>query len=192
MPEEGAKAVYTETETDALIAAEVVARNAAIAVEAAARAAAIATHAANYGLHTKLVRKAADQTVNNSETLVNDAELKFAVAANEVWQFVLMTIVDTSEAADWKFTFSVPSGGHLYGWMNVMGSDESAYSVPWVEGYVYDIMGGGENKMYAMVRGIVVNGSTAGNLQLRWAQFAAEESDTIVRKNSCILAWKLA
>lgn len=44
-----------------------------------------------------LVRKTADQTVNNSTTLVNDNHLSLAVGANEVWAiFLCLRISQTS------------------------------------------------------------------------------------------------
>ena len=190
--EEGAKAVYTETEVDAAIAAEAVARDAAIAVEAAARAAAIVAHAADYGLHTALIVKAADETVNNSETLIDDAELKLAVAANEVWAFILLPITYSSVAAAVKAQFTVPSGAVLEGyyWGNRSDAAFDGSSLE-AEG-AFTMFGASDNYIFSCVLGVIINGSTAGNVQFQWAQNTAEESDTKVLKNSCILAWKLA
>lgn len=192
MAEEGSKPVYTETEVDAAIAAEAVARDAAIAVEAAARAAAIVAHAANYGLHTKLIVKSADETLNNDDTLQDDDELKFAVAANEVWAFIMLPIVNTSTSADFKFTFTIPAGGSIYGLTAWMDSSNTTRVLPFTVAIPFDVGGGGANYISMMLSGVVVNGATAGNVQLQWAQNTAEESDTKVLKNSCILAWKLA
>ena len=42
-----------------------------------------------------------------------------------------------------------------------------------------------------VINAVVINGATAGNVQLQWAQNTAEVSNTKVLANSCICAVKL-
>ena len=60
-------------------------------------------------LDTKVIRKSADETVNNSTTLQDDDELLFPIAANEVWYFEFFLLIQSSadmEVADWKWAIS--------------------------------------------------------------------------------------
>jgi len=135
-----------------------------------------------------LVRKTADEIVSNSTTLQNDDALLFAVAANEVWEFTILSRYTATAVADFKFGLTIPAGaafsalvaGYSATFTNIINTaNPSAY------------MGGGTNYL-ARIRGVVVNGATAGNLQFQWAQNTAEVSDTTVLANSCIIMHKLA
>src|SRR5262245_12791739 len=57
-----------------------------------------------------IARKTSDETVNNSTTLQNDDNLLLAVTANEIWQFKLCILYNSSTAADFKMAFTFPSG----------------------------------------------------------------------------------
>ena len=159
----------------------------------AARDAAIAVHAALFTLHNKIVRKTADETVNNSTTLQNDDELLFAVAANEVWEFELLALINSSAVADIKFQFTGPSGSSIYQF-NVGENAATTDFISAVEpgGPVSDVRGQGLAMINAILRGIIVNGATAGNLQVQWAQNTAEVSDTKVLTNSILIGHKIA
>lgn len=139
------------------------------------------THEADFELHKKVVRKTADQTVNNSTTLVNDDELLFAVAANEVWVFRVYLLVATGGTPDIDFSFSCPSGATVR-WC--LGSDSVREFAAGTEMY----WAGALTKGFGELLGIVINGSTAGNLQLQWTQNVANVSDTKVLTDSCIIA----
>jgi hypothetical protein len=140
----------------------------------------------------KIIRKTADETVNNSDTLQNDDELKFAISANEVWAFILLPIIYTTDTASFKAYFTVPTNGNLYGSMLMTETDLVTYLFALFANSSYAIVGSQYNYAPMVVFGIIVNGDTAGNFQFQWAQNTAEESDTKVLANSCILAWRLA
>lgn len=58
-----------------------------------------------------VITKAADQSVTNSSTLVDDTELQKAVLAGEVWQFELILIYSGDSAtADFKWGLVVSAG----------------------------------------------------------------------------------
>jgi len=152
------------------------------------------------GLRTdySVVRKRINQVITNSDVLQNDTVLRFAVGNNESWSFTCVLFVAIAAAADMKIQWSVPSSATMM-WaattrltnMDVgAAGDPSSYPVlTETDSKVFG--GGGVNvKLMFFITGIV-NASTAGNVQLQWAQNTANASDLTVYKNSYIQAWKL-
>jgi hypothetical protein len=149
------------------------------------------TYAAISGLPT-IVRKTADETVNNSTTLQNDDELLFAVAANEVWQVDIIVRCISGGTPDIKFAVTVPSGGSLL--LGAWGCDTIGNKAVLAANLIADYSFAAGPKgatLLVVMRAIVINGATAGNVQLQWAQNTKEASDTKVLANSCIIAHKL-
>lgn len=145
-------------------------------------------------LQQKLVVKSADETVNNSATLQNDDELKFAIGANEVWRFQLFLLINSGATPDFKYGFTMPTGGDVI--MTAAHRNPSNTSV--VTGYSISqasapisVRGIGVDFAYVLNEGIAVNGATPGNLQLQWAQNTADASDTKLLKNSMLLGTQL-
>lgn len=152
-------------------------------------------HLADYGLHTKVVRKTADETVNNSVTLQNDDELLLAMAANEIWEFRLYLIVDSSAVADFKIGWAVPAGCTLKWAANQFDTTlNNVVRMAQVESETQGIGSPGVTRhdLIAVVHGLAINGANAGNLQLQWAQNTAEASNTVLKANSCLIGTKLA
>ena len=135
-----------------------------------------------------IVRKTADETVNNSNLPQNDDELFLPVLANEVWVFQLYLKVATTAVADFKAAFTVPAGATL-SWYP--GPPSWSLS-PWDNAGMVENFLTGTNRTNAIVtaNGVYVGGANAGNLQFRWAQNTAEATDTKVLKNSCLIAFK--
>ena len=134
----------------------------------------------------KIVRKTVDEIVNNSNVLQDDDELKLAVGANEVWFFLLSLLINSSTVADIRIEFSVPSGCTLLWTSNV--TTEHHYN----EEITQLLAGYDADSISRFMTGFIMNGSTTGNLQLRWAQNVQEASDSKVLANSCLFAIKLA
>lgn len=139
-------------------------------------------------IQDRTVRKTADETVNNSNTLQDDNELLFAVGANEIWAFQMFIRYDSSAAADLNIGWSVPSGttlrwkgSGLTGTSTMSESDEDAIGT----------MGVGTEEA-SSYDGVVVVGATAGSVTLRWTQFTATVADTTMRVNSYIIIHRLA
>lgn len=150
-----------------------------------------------------VVLKTADQTVNNSETYVNDTHLVFAVGTNEVWSFDMKLLTDSGTTPDFKATFTVPTDTELEGlatFNDTIGnrvhqsfglSGSTAAATMDIGG----IGGGGgddEGRLVLVFNAIVISHGTAGNVQFRWAQETADSSDTIVKKNSMIIKRRIA
>lgn len=152
----------------------------------------IATHAAlRTGIHgVTIVRKAADETVNNSATLQNDDDLVIAVGADDVWfAIVHLYALSATTTPDLDYAFSVPSGGTIrtgYSWAN------SGTPVSWGAGTTERTMALSTTAKYFMFYILYIGGGTAGNLQLQWAQKTATEEDTTMKADSFIIAQRLA
>jgi len=139
------------------------------------------------------VLKTADETVNNSDALQDDDHLKWTVAANEVWRFYMALKITTGSTPGFKLLFTVPTGGALIGWTagdiglltnlasGLTGRDLTAFLA----------IAGAKTDVWLVIWGQYIGGANAGTVQLQWAQGVANASDTIVRKNSFILAHKL-
>ena len=143
----------------------------------------------------KLIRKTADEVLNNDNTLQNDDELIVPVLANEVYFFIASVRFKSATAADFKMGWSVPSGTTMYWhsqalWYGVgVGSSPGAGMV---ETDSYARGGGGVTvETGFMVFGMIHVGATAGNVVLQWAQNTADSSDITVMANSCITAFRL-
>ena len=59
----------------------------------------------------ELIRKAATESVNNSNVLQNDDEFSFAIGANETWLFIAILNVTYGVADGLKLAWSMPAGG---------------------------------------------------------------------------------
>ena len=133
-------------------------------------------------------RKTADQTVNNSTTLVDVTSMAAPLSADETVSFVARVRYNSGATPDIKFAFTVPAGGSIT-WttangirINTAGTITFQNEVS-VSGAPVAIEGAGANR-WATFEGVVRNGSTPGNLQLQFAQQTADASDTSVLTRS--------
>lgn len=131
-----------------------------------------------------LIVKEANETVNNSNTLQDDDELLFAVAANEVWQFEGVLALSTNATPDFQLTFTGPAGA--VGSFTAIYGDVASGNVDAGSGGLANAVGLASANAGAMVRfwGGIHNGANAGNLTLRWAQLTADASATTVLAGS--------
>lgn len=156
--------------------------------------AAIATHKADVSAHHSpplIIRKTADETVSNSTAYQDDNELRFAIAANEVWEVSFVLRYTSTDVADIKLTVGVPGGGlprHCAAHLDLAGAVAFTYK----GGAAIQSQGTAGGTGLLVIRGIIVNGATPGEVILRWTQAVAEVSDTKVLENSCLIANKLA
>lgn len=147
------------------------------------------------------VRKASDETVNNSNTLQDDDALVFAIAANGVyWVEVFLILSATTSVPDFLFGWTVPAsctmlwgglseqvalGGFgpagTSGTPTSLKTESTTLAIASVNGTIGASLGG-----------IVTNSTNAGNLQLQWAQNTANASDSKVLANSFMRVIRLA
>jgi hypothetical protein len=148
-----------------------------------------------------IVRKTADETVNNSAVLQNDDHLFMPVAANEIWEIFLNLYISYGKAPDFKYTLVVPAGATcpFYDHQDIAQDGVSVIEAikPTAAATAKVILNtsaaGGDaiEVRFVEVRGVYVGGGNAGNIQLQWAQNTATVQDTKVLANSYIKAFKL-
>jgi len=152
-----------------------------------------------------IVRKTADEIVNNSTTLQNDDHLLLAIAANEVWLinlFLLWTSPTTGHYL--KTGWSYPTDCSIK-WgpeMKVSSSNVSYWSHAASNTYklalltetstLLDSLSANAAICGLRLTAIVINGANAGTLNFQWAQGYATAEDTKVLTNSCLIAHKLS
>jgi hypothetical protein len=152
----------------------------------------------------RMVRKPADETVNNSTAWNNDDHLLLPVLANEIWFIeAKLMLFTTSAAADWQFSWATPAGtvgSHgAYGDVNQTGN---SFVTPTQAGVPANLVGAASDVRVAGQAGTVLPtaihlagwftvGATPGNINLRWAQMTATAVDSKVLKDSFLIGWKL-
>jgi hypothetical protein len=150
-------------------------------------------------LENLFARKSADQTVNNSTTMVDAADLVVSVAANAVYLVDTGIYYVSNTAADIRFGWTVPAGAS--GSWHVGGAGGSIADgstdtggrwgiVSW--GTANSAGGSAAVDLVAQPGGMLVVGATAGTLQFRFTQQAAIAVDTTVRANSWLKAERVA
>lgn len=137
-------------------------------------------------------RKTADQTVNNSTTLVDDTHLTVPVAASAVYDVDGLLFYSAATAADLKMQFIAPTGA-VFSWVLLaQGSGATATSQFGSPDFTARLqaanaVAGGINvgtKTTVPFRGVLVMSTTAGAFKLQWAQFVADATDTVVYTHS--------
>jgi len=132
------------------------------------------------------VVKKVDQTVNNSTVLVNDNELFVALSVNKTYGFLLGLRHNSGTVPDLKYTFTVPaaaSGALCPAWSGSTGANELVFSG-------VQVVQTSGNDGWIQTLGHVIMAGTAGNLQLQWAQNAANASDTDVLQGAYLIVWE--
>jgi hypothetical protein len=138
--------------------------------------------------------KASNETISNSNTLQNDDDLVFAMAANDVWIITLILKTQILTASDFQFKIVTPSGatGTVLYHVFVDGTGQNVAGVLNVNINAAINFLPGTSAIYEWrIELVIVNGSTAGNLQLQWAQVTAVAENTIVYAGSSLVAIKV-
>ena len=132
------------------------------------------------------VLKTADETVNNSTVLQNDDHLLLPVGANEVWSIWVYVRFISTAVANFSAKWVVPAAGAA-----VLTTVTGGTQVETDATVQYNLAGAGALRV-SFYHLLYIGGANAGNVQFQWAQQVAEASDTIVYKNSFLLAHKLS
>jgi hypothetical protein len=133
--------------------------------------------------------KPSDQSVTNSMALVNDNSLNFAVLAGEVWQFEvdLYATVATVGVGGLACAFTVPAGCTLQ-W----SSTDASASVGTVSGTGRSLVGASGTGTYmTKIIGQVIVGSTAGTVQMQFAQATSNATATTMKAGSSLIATRM-
>jgi hypothetical protein len=139
---------------------------------------------------TKVVRKTAEtQAVNNSTVLVDDDALLFAIAANETYVADFHLDISTNIAAGFKAAITVPAGATLKFQVEILAA--AAIGIVGSTTVSGTAVGATALIIQAHLHVCIVNGATAGNVQLQWAQNVVIVADTKVLVNSYLRAERL-
>lgn len=140
----------------------------------------------------QVVRKASDQTVNNSTTLVNDSDLTFSAGANEEYTFLMyVTYTDASAGiADMKFTITGPTGSTISWFADRISLTDVVATEAYNQIDKDEVVttGGSTTERVVVIRGVAVTGGTSGSITLQWAQNTAQANDLVVKTNSSVAA----
>ena len=137
---------------------------------------------------SKVVQKTAGETVTSSTTLQNDDHLTFSIAANETWKGTIILPISANPSGGFKFDITAPSGAS--GSCAMFGG--SNYTSGWVAiGTGFGATAIISNTTMAITFS-VANGSTAGSVQLRWAQNASFGTGTTIAGGATLTAVRTA
>lgn len=145
-----------------------------------------------------VVRKTADETVNNVSTPQNDDHISFAIAASEVWAFEMwLPGQQGNGTSGWSFNWTVPSGatGHMWGETadvvtvaNVARTSRVAIGTTLTMNSTAGTGVNVQNRLW----GIIVNSTNAGTAQFQWAMATAQAVNQILFTNGYLVAHAIA
>jgi hypothetical protein len=133
------------------------------------------------------VRKTSDQTVNNSNVLVNDSQLVVSVSAGAVYRMSLLALQNSGATPGFKFAFTMPAGAtFLNGYFDCGSSQANRQFAVVGAGGTGGVTGAAADSV-VKVEATILIGGTAGSVQFQWCQSTANASNTIVRAGSSLL-----
>lgn len=141
--------------------------------------------------------KAADESVASSTTLQNDDTLLVTLEANATYEFVAHVGYVGNTTGDIKLAFTFPSGASCY-WSGKGGpasddtfgsSGSTRHSVSFGDASGTSLSFAGSTTVLSVhILGVVTTASTAGTLQLQWAQNTSNATNTTVKAGSFLRA----
>ncbi len=146
------------------------------------------------GVAPLAVIKGADQTVTSSTTVVNDNALVLPVVANATYLFLCYLDYEggTTGGSDLKWVWSVPSSGTLR-YQRINFDPSNATQLSTLSGATTGTARtNGTNLQGVTMFGSLIMSSTAGNLQLQWAQNSPSSTGTIVHAQSYLALWRIS
>lgn len=144
--------------------------------------------AAGGGLTFAKIVKTADDTVKNSNTTFDDdAELVFAASANTIYSLIATLWITSGTVGDFKYRFTLPtsaSGDMNDTFWSPLGGNGATQSV------VSNQVAGTNGQACLQFTCRFEIDSTAGDVQLQWAQNTSDATDTNVLLGSTFLVWE--
>ena len=137
---------------------------------------------------TKIIRKPADETVNNSNVLQADDDFKLEVGPNEEWHILIFLKLSSNTTADFKCGWSYPTDCSIWWGTPSTHFSEGVTQPLWETSTLVK-----ETNDYCSIFliAIVQAEGTAGTVNLMWAQNVANASDTKVLNKSSFVAFKV-
>jgi hypothetical protein len=149
--------------------------------------------------NVQIIKKSADETVNNSSVLQNDDDFLFSIGASEVWFITLALKYTTSVSAGFKFAWTIPSGATIYSWAvpsGIFDNDSGGGSGPETiiahSSSSVSMLDTQRIQTATIIHAVVLNDVTPGTVQFQWAQSSAEVSNTTLEIESGMMAMRQA
>ena len=130
--------------------------------------------------------KSANQIITTQTTFINDADMRFPVAANSVYEFHVFLRYASPTGGDFKSSFTVPSGAVAnFGRYGLDASGIFVGATAFTDTSTVTSQGlGAATQQIANFFGMVDTASTAGNLIFQWAQNTSNGGNTTLFQNS--------
>ena len=149
----------------------------------------------------EIVRKTADESVDNSLTMQNDDHFSFAIGASEVWMVELCLIVSGTDTGGLDITWSLPTGGQ-YASRHIGAEGLQTDSGVVVGGSSSALLASGaEVRVVAdaatvdivsvIMKFLIVNSTTGGTAQFQWAQASNVVGPTTIHSESYMIGHQL-
>lgn len=141
--------------------------------------------------------KTTDESLVSSTTLQDDNELRFAIGANETWQFQILGFWSSaSTTPDIKVALNGPASpttlrAHVQHYFAVASGPDSDGGLITSYGSAVSADVGTVPDTLFEIRGSVINGSTPGTFVLQWAQRASSATATVVKAGSYLVAHRV-
>lgn len=130
-------------------------------------------------------RTSTSTPVNNSTVFVNDSQLLLPLAASAVYELRGNILYTTNSTATIKFGWTFPTGTTMHYLGSVIPSGQTTWqSFSLIQ---TDVLAADESPSIARVEGLVIVSTTAGNLQLQFAQNTANASNTTLNADSYLV-----
>jgi hypothetical protein len=138
-----------------------------------------------------LVSKTTDESITSDNTLNNDSQLFFTMAANTKYQFKLEVFFDTGATPDFKWRHTGPAAPTLVRIVerdSAPGSGTLSFSIATAYSTADNTLTttSGTTGGYVTLEGIIHNGANAGDFQFQWSQNSSSVTATTVRAGSYI------
>lgn len=134
--------------------------------------------------------KSTDESLSGTITLQNDDNLFLALPANSTWKVEVGLYTRTPATADFQWTFTIPSGATgIYAYDRyVSGAWLGGAATNWTATAASD--GSDSTDLWQLMNGVLVV-TTAGTLQLKWAENGPASGTMIVRAGSYLMATRV-
>jgi hypothetical protein len=136
--------------------------------------------------------KTSDETIISNSTLQNDDFLALTVAASTKYEFELYMAYNTGTTPDLKIGWTLPTGAtnayHVDYFDTAAASQKGQSSTVPTTGFA---VGGFGSDLYAVFAGTISVSTTAGTMQIQWAQNTLTASNSTVRAGSFLRLQKI-
>lgn len=142
-----------------------------------------------------IVRKPSDESVVSSTTLQNDDHLLLTIAASEVWHVRFgLWMSGGASVSNTSIAFTFPASCVVAISTVAYATSGTVTNKRWMgssSGVSNTLLVDSAGEFFSL-EGVVVNSSTAGTLQLQWAQATSNGTALLMKANSTLWAVKLA